>query len=523
MDYNTNDSVIHIDLVAAYQYGTVVWPDDGLATMVPVPRSAVGEISKDDETGFLAYVANTPIDDFKSYIALCVDRGFTVDAHDAEKAYLAKNSEGYRLSVEYQGNNVICIAVDEPEYEVSIEVEFVANLIFSKYDVDFFIDADKQDTLKHGNNWEKTLKLEKGEHIIKFANTEDSSVCGEVTISITSKTEVAYKISCYADKVTVDMLYINMDVELANNEVKILCSESEFLGKNYKDVENELITAGFINVKTVPVYDIYFGITDVESVDDVSISGSDDFKRGDIFLNDVEIVITYHLSYEDDPEYQPAEDVENESTESKSEDDERILELLETIENDESYIEYRNVYEKVVNQPYVVVRDMMKELGYTAEYEHENTHLDFTGELTYYTDDELNNAGFIVTGISAMDYINKTITLYVNTNENIERIENQKKSNTTMQKESHYDVDAEILDEYAAWDAVEAYGKMMYPKFKLHYRTGKLSAKQVDDNTWDLKSLCDVDTGYGTMESCNCEATVEGTNFDAEVTYFIVY
>ena len=270
--------------------------------------------------------------------------------------------------------------------------------------------------MKHGNDWEKTLKLEKGEHIIKFANTEDSSICGEVTVSLTSKTEVAYKIFCYADKVTVDMLYLNMDVDLADNEVKVLCSESDFLGKNYKDVENELITAGFINVKTVPVYDIYFGITDVESVDDVSISGSDDFKRGDIFLNDVEIVITYHMSYEDDPEYQSAEDVEEDE-------------------------------------------------------------LDFS-----WIGDAISN-----------------------------------------NHDTDYDVDAEVLDEYGAWEAVQRYGESHYSYFHVHSIDNKLSAKQIDDNTWELKAYCDVDMGSGKLKNLTCEATVEGTNLDASVTDFIVY
>lgn len=81
----------------------------------------------------------------------------------------------------------------------------------------------------------------------------------------------------------------------------------------------------------------------------------------------------------------------------------------------------------------------------------------FTEELTAYTDDELNSAGFIVTGIKTMDNANKTIILYVNTNENIERVENQKESNTTTKKEFHYDADAEILDKYVAWVAVEDY------------------------------------------------------------------
>lgn len=428
--YYVDECTMHLDLEAAYQYGTIVWPEGGLADMLPAPKSVVGEISKDDEVSFLAYVANTSIDDFKSYIALCADIGFNVDSHSTEKVYSAKNSEGYRLSVEYQGNKVICIAVEEPEYEVTIKVEFVANLIFSKYDVDFIIDDEKQDILKHGNDWEKTLKLEKGEHIIKFANSEDSSICGEVAINITSKTEVAYKIFCYADKVTVDMLYLNMDVDLADNEVKILCSESDFLGKNYKDVENELITAGFINVKTVPVYDIYFGITDVESVDDVSISGSDDYKRGDIFLNDVEIIITYHMSYEDDPEYQPAEVVENELPEN---------ELIE----DES----------------------------------EEDELDFS-----WIGDAISN-----------NY------------------------------DTDYDIDTEVLDEHGAWEAVQRYGESYYSYFHVHSMDNKLSAKQIDDNTWELKAYCDVDKGSGKLKNRTCEATVKGTNLDASVTDFIVY
>lgn len=111
---------------------------------------------------------------------------------------------------------------------------------------------------------------------------------------------------------------------------------------------------------------------------------------------------------------------------------------------------------------------MMKELGYTAEYEHEYTHLDFTGELTAYTDEELNSAGFIVIGIKEMDSEKKTIVSYVNTSENIERVKKQDKSNTAAQNDADYDVDAERLDKNDAWIAVEDYGKMVYSKFKLH-------------------------------------------------------
>ena len=61
----------------------------------------------------------------------CEDKGFTVDANKTEKSYSAKNADAYKLSVEYKGNHVIYISVDEPEFDVSIEIECVENLIFS--------------------------------------------------------------------------------------------------------------------------------------------------------------------------------------------------------------------------------------------------------------------------------------------------------------------------------------------------------------------------------------------------------
>lgn len=320
--------------------------------------------------------------------------------------------------------NIICHYPYE-KFEVQLNVDFIGNLIFSKYDVDLFIDDDRQDTLKHGVDLEKVLKLKEGEHIIRFVNAEDPSVCGEIVLDITGKTEVAYKIFCYAGEVTVDTIYVNRDTVLADNEVKILCSESDFCNKNYKDVKNELASLGFINIKTVPVYDIYFGITEKESVSTVTINGSDDFNRGDVFLEDVEVIVQYHMLYEEDPRNQDAEDSQNE------------------------------------------------EMGKTQSQDTEsNDRMDFS-------------------------WLENSISMA--------------------------DQDAEILDEYGAWEAVQRYGENCYPYFHVHSMDDKLSAEQISDNEWKLKAYCDVDKGQGKQKHLTCEATVEGTNLDASVTYFIVY
>ena len=80
-------------------------------------------------------------------------------------------------------------------------------------------------------------------------------------------------------------------------------SEAEYRRKNYNDVILQLKNSGFENINTVPLYDVYFGITEVGSVKSVSIAGKRDYRRGDVFKKDDVVTVTYHLSYEDDPEY----------------------------------------------------------------------------------------------------------------------------------------------------------------------------------------------------------------------------
>ena len=135
---------------------------------------------------------------------MCIDKGFIVDSHDTEKAYFAKNSEGYRLSVEYQGNNVICIAVDEPEYEVNIEVECVANWFFSKYDVDIYVHGSLAGRIAHGASESITVTLTKGVYEIKFVNAEDDDVTGITSIDIQKDEMIKYKISCSSTKISVE-------------------------------------------------------------------------------------------------------------------------------------------------------------------------------------------------------------------------------------------------------------------------------------------------------------------------------
>ena len=124
---------------------------------------------------------------------------------------------------------------------------------------------------------------------------------GEVTLTVDCDLEASYKISCFNDKVSVETLYVDRLTELAEGEVKVDVAASEYEYKNYEEVTTALKTLGFTNIKYEILYDITLGLTSDGTVKSVSIAGQTEFIRGNVFPADAEIVITYHMPEEDDP------------------------------------------------------------------------------------------------------------------------------------------------------------------------------------------------------------------------------
>ncbi len=184
---------------------------------------------------------------------------------------------------------------------VKVKIEFPSNLIFSKYDVKFYVGYSEMGTMKHGTGSEYELSLEPKEYTLTFENAEDVNVKGEVKLMVDYDLEASYKISCYYDEVTVETIYVDKEVELSDNEVKLDVAASEYEYKNYEEVKNALEKLGFTNIKLEILYDIVLGWTENGEVESVSIAGNQDFKRGDVFAKDSEIIITYHMPEADDP------------------------------------------------------------------------------------------------------------------------------------------------------------------------------------------------------------------------------
>ena len=75
------------------------------------------------------------------------------------------------------------------------------------------------------------------------------------------------------------------------------------MGRKYDEVEKELLELGFKNVKLCPSYDIDSDDREPGLVNKVLIDSNDDYRRGEVFQDDVDINIHYSMRVEDDPIY----------------------------------------------------------------------------------------------------------------------------------------------------------------------------------------------------------------------------
>lgn len=96
-----------------------------------------------------------------------------------------------------------------------------------------------------------------------------------------------------------DNLDKNINKSLNLDEIEIQNDKNEYKDKNYKDVINKLKELGFTNIIEKQVYDKNSEIANDGKVDSVIINGQEQYKKGDIFNKNTEVIVTYHLKNED--------------------------------------------------------------------------------------------------------------------------------------------------------------------------------------------------------------------------------
>ena len=78
------------------------WPkDSALAQMLPTPDAKYGEVVSDSSDYLHVYIYDMDKKEFKDYVSKCKENGFIVDYSGSDTSYLAKNDNGYEVSLNY--------------------------------------------------------------------------------------------------------------------------------------------------------------------------------------------------------------------------------------------------------------------------------------------------------------------------------------------------------------------------------------------------------------------------------------
>ena len=115
----------------------------------------------------------------------------------------------YNADAHYNPNEENYYNESVDKNEVEINIEFVENIIFNRYDVELSV-YDQKETLLHGKNKTVYFELPDGTHELRFENMDNNS--GDtIELEVKGKTKASYKISCHTDEIKIRELSVEYE------------------------------------------------------------------------------------------------------------------------------------------------------------------------------------------------------------------------------------------------------------------------------------------------------------------------
>lgn len=111
ISYHDYSDEISITVNGPKNMSIITWPSSDAGNSVDIPDSNLGSISYDKSDGFALYLGNISKDNYNEYVQKCIDKGYNIDYSKSDKHYYAKNSNGYEITLDYEGANVIFIKI----------------------------------------------------------------------------------------------------------------------------------------------------------------------------------------------------------------------------------------------------------------------------------------------------------------------------------------------------------------------------------------------------------------------------
>ncbi len=102
--------------------------------------------------------------------------------------------------------SMVNVAYSESNIQVTIYIDFVGNLLFSKYDVDLYIDNTFIAEMAHGKDYNGIWNLTPGTHTLHFYKTGDKTVKGACDFTATEDADFSCNISASSGEVNVSKI-----------------------------------------------------------------------------------------------------------------------------------------------------------------------------------------------------------------------------------------------------------------------------------------------------------------------------
>lgn len=125
--HNGSDDDMSIKLEKPMEMTTIKWPSSIAGKLLPIPKSTKGLFTYEYDDKFFVYIGDTNKSDYNEYVDSCSEKGFNVDYDRGDDYYYADNSEGWHISLRYEGNNIMSINIDNPNDDITDESSDIAN------------------------------------------------------------------------------------------------------------------------------------------------------------------------------------------------------------------------------------------------------------------------------------------------------------------------------------------------------------------------------------------------------------
>lgn len=97
------------------------WDSLILKEKIPVPDTLIGEVGSNLEHALIISLYDVTDEQYKTYVQLCIDKGYNIETDENETFYTAFNSEGYQIRLVFQSDKQLNIFLEAPEEMTEFE------------------------------------------------------------------------------------------------------------------------------------------------------------------------------------------------------------------------------------------------------------------------------------------------------------------------------------------------------------------------------------------------------------------